>query len=429
MSFWSLSKYLDLEWMKEAYKRTRKDGAVGVDGQTAREYEERLEENLEDLLNRAKKGTYRAPPVRRVYIPKGDKGTETRPIGIPTFEDKVLQRAVLMLLEPIYEQDFLNCSYGFRPRRSAHEALQDLWEQTMKMGGGTLVEIDIRKYFDTVNKRQAQEFLSQRVSDGVIKRLIGKWLNAGILEEEHTVYPEEGVPQGGVISPLISNVYLHEVLDKWYYEQVQPRLKGRASLVRFADDAVIMFEREDDAQRVMEVLPKRFGKYGLTLHPEKTQMVPFERPRWQAGTRKPEGATGPGKFDLLGFTHYWGTSRKGKWVVKRKTMSGRFTRAIRRTAEWCRKNRHLKVREQYRTLSAKLRGHYQYYGITGNAEALNRFWHEARRVWNKWLNRRGQRKRKNGKWEWFAKLEEKYRLPRPRVVQSVYGRTLNLYGA
>ncbi len=259
MAFTTLAYHIDTDWMKEAYRRTRKNGAPGVDGERATGYAANLEENLESLVGRAKSGAYRAPPVRRVHIPKDD-GSQTRPIGIPTFEDKVLQRAVAMALEAVYEQDFLDCSFGFRPKRSAHDALRRIFEQTMAMGGGWVLEVDVRKFFDTMDHGYLRDLLRHRVRDGVLLRLIGKWLNAGVLEEGALSYPEAGSPQGGVISPVLANVYLHEVLDTWFAQQVEPRLKGRAFMVRYADDVVMVFSREDDARRVHEVLPKRFGK-------------------------------------------------------------------------------------------------------------------------------------------------------------------------
>ena len=255
---------------------TRKDGATGIDGQTANEYAEKLEENLQSLRDRFKSGAYRAPPVRRVHIPKGD-GKQTRPIGIPTFEDKVLQRAVTMVLEAIYEQDFLDCSYGFRPGRSAHQALEAVRDATMPVGGGWVLEVDIRKFFDSLDHGDLLEIVRRRVRDGVLLRIIGKWLNAGVMEEGSVEHPEAGTPQGGVVSPLLANVYLHEVVDLWFRRDVLPRLKGRARLVRYADDMVLVFSRGDDARRIFEVLPKRFGKYGLSLHPEKTRLVDFRR--------------------------------------------------------------------------------------------------------------------------------------------------------
>lgn len=305
VSFTSLAYHIDQWWLLEAYKRTRKDGAVGVDGQTAEEYAKNLGANLLSLLERAKSGTYRAPPVRRAHIPKGT-GSETRPIGVPTFEDKVLQRAVQMILEPLYEQEFLGCSYGFRPGRSAHDALAALWEGLMKMGGGWIIDLDIRKFFDTLDKGHLREILKRRVSDGVLLRLIGKWLNAGVLEDEEVSYPERGTPQGGVISPMLSNIYLHDVLDRWFAAEVKPRLKGKAFLIRFAEDAVLVFAQKDDAERVMEVLPKRFGRYGLTVHPEKTRLIRFGKPQ-KHGSRTQEPPRWE-KFSFLGFTHYWGRS-------------------------------------------------------------------------------------------------------------------------
>jgi len=236
MVFTSLAYHMDIEWLKEAYRRTKKNGASGVDGVTAEEYEANLEENLKVLLGRAKSGQYQAPPVKRAYIPKGDGKGELRPIGIPTFEDKVLQRAVCMLLEPIYEQDFKDSSFGFRPGRSPHQALSVIREETMEMNGGWIVDVDIRKYFDTIEHGQIQAMLRQRVNDGVITRLIGKWLNAGVQEKGQLSYSEAGSPQGGVISPLLSNIYLHHVMDVWFETVVKPRMMGKVFLVRFADD-------------------------------------------------------------------------------------------------------------------------------------------------------------------------------------------------
>lgn len=411
----TLAHHIDIEWLKEAHRRVRKDGATGVDGQTADEYAKNLDENLQSLLDRAKSGDhYRAPPVRRVHIPKGD-GSKTRPIGIPTFEDKVLQKAVAMVLEAIYEQDFLPCSYGFRPGRGAHDALQALWEQTMKMRGGWVLEGDIENFFDSVDHAKLREVLSQRVRDGVLIRLIGKWLNAGVMEEGMVRHPETGTPQGGVISPLLANVFLHEVLDAWWERDVRPRLRGRASLVRYADDFVMVFATEEDARRVAEVLLKRFEKYGLRLHPEKTRLVRFEPP--DSGPSSNGPGDGPSSFDLLGFTHYWGKSRKGNWVVKRRTAKDRFSRALHRTSLWCKLNRHRPIKEQHTALVRKLRGHDAYYGITGNAPALAVLRHWVRRIWQKWLHRRSWKAAMT--WTRMNRLLEIFPLPPPRVVHSV----------
>lgn len=410
-AFMSLHHVIDVAWLREAYRRTRKDAAVGVDGQTAKEYARELESNLETLRDRFRTGAYRAPPVRRVHIPKGDG--RTRPIGVPTFEDKILQRAVAMVLEAIYEQDFHPGSYGFRPGRSAHDALEALWKGIMSMGGGWVLEVDIQSFFDTLDHGALRTFLDKRVTDGVIRRAIDKWLRAGVLEAGAVTHPEEGTPQGGVISPLLANVYLHEVLDRWFELDVKPRLKGRAQLVRYADDFVIVFGLEADARHVMDVLPKRFGKYGLTLHPDKTRLVQFTRPRRDGNG---EGEDGPGSFDLLGFNHHWARSRKGNWVVQRTTMRSRFTRALAAVRSWCRAHRHLPIVEQCKALGQKLHGHFGYYGITGNSEALARFAYEVKRIWHKWLARRSQR---GMDWNRFNLLLARYPLPPPRVVHSM----------
>ena len=415
MAFTSLSHHIDVDWLREAYRRTRKDGAAGVDGQTADEYAMNLEGNLRSLLDRAKSGTYRAPPVRRVHIPKGD-GSQTRPIGIPTFEDKILQRAVAMVLEAVYEQDFLECSYGFRPRRSAHQALETLQNTLVRMAGGWVIEVDIKSYFDSVDHARLREILHRRVRDGVLLRLIGKWLNAGVLEAGQTTFPDAGTPQGGVISPLLSNIYLHEVLDEWFERMVKPRLEGRALLIRYADDAILVLSREEDARRVMDVLPKRFGKYGLTLHPEKTRLIEFRRPDKRQPPEDGDDGGRPGTFDLLGFTHYWGMSRKGKWVVKRRTAKNRFGRALKRVSKWCRTHRHEPIRWQWERLTQKLRGHFGYFGITGNSKAIGRFRGEVVAAWRKWLNRRSQRG--TMPWERMKLLLSRYPLPLPRITRS-----------
>lgn len=407
--FTSLAYYIDLEWLKEAYRKTRKDGATGVDEVTAAQYEEDLDNNLSSLLERFKSGSYYAPPVRRVYISKETGGKRTRPIGIPTLEDKILQRALVMLLTPICEQDFLACSYGFRPKRSAHRALEALWHAIMGMGGGCWVlELDIRSYFDTVKWKHLREFYKKRVRDGVVTRVLGKWLRAGVMEDGAIHYPQEGTPQGGVISPLLANIYLHEVLDVWFDREVRPRLRGKAELVRFADDAVIIFSNEADAHRVREVLPKRFERFGLTIHETKTRLVEFSRP----GGKGSE----PGSFDFLGFTHYWGKSRKGHRVVQRKTGKKKLKQAVRRVYWWCKENRHMAVREQWEALSRKVQGHYGYYGVTFNMRGIKSFYEQVKRAWHKWLNRRSRDR--HLPWERFERLLERYPLPMPRIVHQ-----------
>ena len=319
-----------------------------------------------------------------------------------------------MVLEPVYEQDFLECSYGFRPGRGAHQALQSLWEGLMEFGGGWVIDLDIEDFFGSVDWGHLRSFLDRRVQDGVIRRAIGKWLNAGVMEAGELSYPQRGTPQGGVVSPTLSNVYLHEVLDEWFEHEVKPRLRGRAFEVRYADDAVLVFEHEDDARRVLGVLAKRLEKYGLRLHRDKTRMVEFCSPsKSQRGGSQRERS-----FAMLGFTHYWGRSRKGRWVVKRKTAKDRLSRALRGIGQWCRRNRHKSLPEQHAALSHKLRGHYAYYGITGNAASLARFRHEVRRRWHKWLSRRGGRTRMT--WERYVRVLSAFPLPAVQVVHSVY---------
>ena len=418
MAIRSLAHYIDVDWLKEAHKLTRKDGAPGVDGQTAEEYAANLEGNLQALLDHAKSGTYRAPPVRRVHIPKG-KGTETRPLGIPTFEDKVLQRAIVMALEAVYEQDFLSCSYGFRRGRSQHQMLQDLWQTMTAMGGGWVIEIDIRRYFESIPHDSLQEILRRRVVDGVLLRLVGKWLNAGVLDDGAMLHPESGSPQGGVVSPMLANIYLHTVLDEWFENEVKPRLVRDARLFRYADDAVLVFANEADARKVYEVLPKRFEKYGLALHPEKTRLFEFRRPTVKDGGDDIKRAT----FDLLGFTHHWGKSLRGKWIVIRKTAKDRFQRALKRIVDWCKRHRHESIREQQKAIARRLRGHFEYFGITNNSKALVRFRYEVVLAWRKWLSRRSQKARLN--WKKMNALLARYPLPPARVTHSSRWRPAN----
>lgn len=400
----SLSHNIDVWWLFAAFEQTRKDGAVGVDGETAEDYRVHLRENLESLVERVKNGSYKAPPVRRVYIPKGT-GAEKRPIGIPTFEDKVLQRAVVMILEPIYEQSFHDFSYGFRPGKNQHQALAHLWEGQMRNNGGWVIDLDIRKFFDTLDHTVLREILDKRIGDGVIRKLIDKWLKAGIMEKGELSYQGEGTPQGGVISPLLSNIYLHEVLDEWFIREVQPRMNGKSFMVRFADDAVLGFETLADAERVMAVLPKRFAKYGLTVHPDKTKLLDMRMPGEE---HKPES------FTFLGFCHYWGKSRNGYWVVKRKTDKKRLARAIKAVTVWLKKERHLSLREQQEKLARKLMGHYAYYGITGNFRSIATFRQEVRTAWFKWLRRRSRDYSLN--WTKFEGYMRRFPLPNPRIV-------------
>jgi group II intron reverse transcriptase/maturase len=413
MAFTTLAHHIDISLLHVAYGLTRKNGATGVDGETATSYEKNLEANLRSLLERFKSGTYKAPPVKRAYIPKGDGSKPGRPIGIPTFEDKVLQRAVAMVLEAVYEQDFRNVSYGFRPGRSTHQALDALWRGVMDMNG-VVLELDIQNFFGSLDHGHLRSILDRRIRDGVLRRMIDKWLKAGVFEDGAVHYPESGSPQGGVVSPILSLIFLHEVLDVWFEDVVRPRLRGPARLIRYADDVAIAFTYEDDAKRVMAVLPQRFGKYGLSLHPQKTRLVPFFRPGPQ-GKGAPTGGHGAaGTFDFLGFTHHWAKSLNGNWVVRRKTSRSRLQRAVKAIHAWLSRNRHMPVEEQHAVLVQKVRGHNGYYGIIGNVRATGAFVRHVERAWHMWLDRRSHRARMP--WPRFVRLLKRFPLPRPRLV-------------
>jgi len=413
----SLHHVIDLEWMQKAYELTRKDGATGIDGVTATAYEANLEVNLMDLLDRIKSGRYKAPAVRRAYIPKVD-GSQ-RPLGIPTFEDKVAQRAIAMVLEAVYEQDFRSCSHGFRPRRSAHDALRVLFSVITWQRQHWVLDVDIRKYLDSIPHHHLRAFLDQRVTDGVIRRMIDKWLKAGVLEDGLLRLATEGTPQGGVISPLLSNIYLHHVLDGWFEDEVRPRLQGNATLVRYADDFVMTFETHRDAKRVLEVLGKRLERYGLTLHPDKTRFIDF-RPQRRGGTQP--GCKEP-PFDFLGFTHTWVKSQKGKDVVRQTTAKNRLARALTAINDWCRDNRHRPLPWQHARLTAKLVGHMAYYGRTGNIRQVDRYRQQVTKLWRKWLERRTRAKRLT--WARFNALLVRHPLPRAMIVHR-YAAPANL---
>jgi RNA-directed DNA polymerase len=406
----NLAHLIDEDFLREAYRRTRKSSAAGIDGVTAKQYAEHLDENLHDLHERLRSGRYQAAPVVRVWIEKEDEGR--RPIGKPAFEDKMVQRAVAMLLEAIYEQDFSDSSYGFRPGRSPHDALRDLRRRCLTEGIGWIVDADVSGYFDSINRTHLREVLRRRVNDGSILRLMGKWLRAGVMEEGELHHPETGVVQGGVISPVLANVLLHHVLDEWFEREVQPRLKGRSFLTRFADDWIIGCELEEDAQRLMAVLPKRFARFDLSLHPEKTVMIKFRRPMARMAS-----GDGNGTFDFLGLTHYWARSRRGYWVIKRKTARKRLRRTKKALWRWCRANRHLPLKDQYRMLCQKLRGHFQYYGIRGNSRKMAEVRHHAEKAWQYWLSRRSHKSAIS--WEKFQKLKAVFGLPTPKIVHQI----------
>lgn len=388
----TLAHHIDVDFMREAYRRTRKGGARGVDGQTAEDFAANLEENLQMLVEALHSGRYRPPPVRRTYVPKADG--RQRPLGIPTFADKVLQQAVAMALTAVYEPHFHAGSYGFRPGRSAHQALDTLRATLTEMQGGWVIDADIQGYFDVLDHAHLREILCKRMNDSVLVRAVGKWLNAGVMEDGAHHATTSGTPQGGVISPILANVYLDEVLDRWFEREVRPRLRGRSALIRYADDFVLVIEREDDARRVMAALSKRFERYGLTLHPEKTRLLDFRHP-WRKPRDSPDApAQGePRTFAFLGFTHHWKRTARGGHAISQTTAGSRLSRSLASLNQWCRDNMHRPLDEQHRGLLAKLRGHCGYYNRIGNGNAVRMYRFRLIGMWRRWLNRRSQRTR------------------------------------
>lgn len=403
MAFMSLAHLIDVDHLREAHRRVRKDGAAGIDNVTAEEYGQKLEPNLVALHDRLRSGSYRAPPVLRTWIPKASGGQ--RPIGIPTFEDKIVQRAVAMVLEAVYEQDFLSCSYGFRPGRSAHQAILMVRETIMSMRGAWIVDADIRSFFDSIDHAVVRELLGTRIQDGSLRRLIGKWLKAGVMEDGELSRSSVGTPQGGVISPLLANVVLHYVLDVWFEEEVRPRLRGGSAVVRYADDFVMLFEFEEDAKRVLEVLPKRLERFALHLHPEKTRLVSFCRPAL------PPGSARGSSFDFLGFTFFWSRSRKGNWVTKWKTAKDSLRSFLvtmnQRLKAWM----HLPLETQSHQINRSLIGFFRYAGIEFNVPTLSSVLYEVRVRWRRALSRRC---RQHMTWVRFERLLERFPLPPAR---------------
>lgn len=411
--FHSLAHLIDEEALERAFGRQRNDAAAGVDGVTKEQYGRDLRANNRDLHDRLRTMRYRHQPILRRHIPK-EHSKKTRPIGISTFEDKLVQDVLREVLEAVYEQDFLECSYGFRPGRSAHDALRALDRVVSRGEVNWILEADITSFFDSIDRSMLLEMLQERVADGSLLRLVGKCLHVGVLDGEEFSSPERGTTQGSVLSPLLGNIYLHHVLDRWFEEVVKPRLGGVAHLVRYADDFVIGFEHRRDAQRVMDVVGKRMGKFGLTLHLDKTRLIPFRRP--SSDQKKGKGL---GTFDFLGFTLYWRRTRGGRWEMACKTRRARLRRAIHRVYEWCQRNRHLPIPVQHVALVRRIQGHYNYFGVNGNTRSLSLLKYHAERAWYKWLCRRSQRARLN--WERFMHLLRDYPLPRPRISVQIWG--------
>jgi RNA-directed DNA polymerase len=412
--FFSIAHYLTPVTLYEAFTSLRKDASAGLDGVTYREYEKQAGESIRKLHGRLKDGTYRAQPLRRIYIEKEDG--RKRPISIPSLEDKILQRATVSLLNAIYEVDFLDCSYGFRPGRGAQDALDEVGRVICRKPTAYVLELDISSYFDTIVREQLMEMIEKRISDASILKLLRKWINVGVVDEGKLLLSETGTGQGQIVSPLLANVYLHHVLDLWFEEVVKPRLKGQAFAIRYADDGLLCFERREDAERVMAVLPKRFAKFGLTLHPEKTRLVYFGRAALEKAERD---GTKADTFDFLGFTHVCARSRRGKFTLHVRTMKKRLRRSLTAVADWCRQHRHRDLTEQHWTLNAKMRGHYQYYGRPTNYRSLWQFYRKVRSLWKKWLNRRTRGRTLT--WVRYAQLLKRYPLAVPRITCSWAG--------
>ncbi len=408
----SLAYLIDVEALKRAYRRIRKDAAVGVDGVTKEQYGQDLQENLTDLHQRLKAMKYRHQPIARVHIPKA-RG-QKRPIGISCLEDKIVQGALTEILGAIYEQEFVDGSFGCRPGCSAHDALRALYGAIRQGEANIILESDVASFFDTVHRRTMLQMLEQRIADKSFIRLVGKCLHVGVLEGLVFTRPELGTVQGSIISPILGNIYLHNVLDKWFEEQVKPRLRGKARLIRFCDDFIIGFELVEDAKRVRKVLDKRFEKYQLRLHPDKTRLIDFTRP-----PRDQSGGKGSSSFDFLGFTVYWRRNRKGAgWHVASKTRKARLARAIKNAYDFCRSQRHKPIAVQHKALVSRIRGHLVYFGVNDNDKSTAALVYWATKAWHKWLNRRSQRARLN--WERFQDLLMDYPLPQPKVYVNLW---------
>jgi RNA-directed DNA polymerase len=401
--FRNLYGMLDEDFLRQCWRDIRKDAAAGVDQVSAQAYEQHLDENLHRLVERLKQKRYRAKLVRRHYIPKGD-GTQ-RPLGIPAVEDKLLQLAVARLLEAIYAQDFLRCSYGYRPQVGALEAVDTL---TIKLQFGRyawVVEADLKKFFDTIDHDGMVRMLAERIDDGALLRLIRKWLKAGVLDTDGTVlHPVTGTPQGGTVSPILANVFLHYALDLWFEKGVKQHCRGEAWLLRYADDFVCAFEDQADAERFSNVLGQRLEKFGLELSGAKTRIIPFSRHR-QAGKTS---------FEFLGFEFRWGKDRKGRDHLKRRTARKKLRASLKRFTVWCKENRHRRLPVLFQRRNATLRGYYHYYGVHGNAASLKEFFNQTIRLLLKWLNRRSQRH--SYTWQGYTAVLERFQVARPRLV-------------
>ena len=410
--FTSLAHLLNVEYLRDCYKSLNRNKAVGIDKVSWEEYGRNLGDNLELLVSRLKRKKYKPIPARRVYIPKNK--TERRPLGISALENKIVERGITWILESIYEQDFLDCSYGFRPKRNCHQALKALNDLTMFQPVNHIVEADIKGFFDNVSHEHLMEFLRIRIKDTTLLNLIKKFLKAGYVDDGILVKPDAGTPQGSILSPMLANIFLHYVLDTWFETIVKSHVSGYCELVRYADDFVCVVRYANDAKRIERGLQNRFNKYGLEIHPTKSRNISFGRfERKNAKQQKRRSNT----FDFLGFTHYCDRSRKGNFKVGRKTSHKKYSAKCRAMNAWLKAIRNqVKTKEWWKILRAKLRGHFQYYGVSENYDGIARFYKFTIRTVRKWLNRRSQKRKMN--WDSYTKYLERYPLPKPKIVHS-----------
>jgi len=412
--FTSLAHLLDREYLRDCYQSLNRNKAVGIDSISWQEYGANLDENLAQLVSRLKRKKYKPLPARRVYIPKNEK--ETRPLGISALENKIVERGITWILESIYEQDFLDCSYGFRPERNCHQALKQLNDLIMFQPVNHIVEADIKGFFDNVDHDKLMDFIRIRIADTSLLNLIGQFLKAGYVDDGQLVRSDKGTPQGSILSPMLSNIFLHYVLDEWFETTVKSHARGFCELVRYADDFVCVVRYADDAERIEQALKNRFETYGLEIHPTKSRKITFghfERENARTQNRKPN------TFDFLGFTHYCARSRRGKFKVGRRTSRKKFTAKCREMNDWLRAIRNrIKTKDWWKILAAKLRGHFQYYGVSDNYESLVRFNKLTMKMVRKWLNRRSQKRKMS--WAKFSEYLKHYPLPQPKIVHKFY---------
>jgi group II intron reverse transcriptase/maturase len=412
LQFLSIAHYLTPAALLEAFRSLRKDASAGIDGIKYGEYQKEAAKKIQELYECVRNKQYSAQPLRRIYIPK--ENGKQRPISIPSLDDKILQKATVTLLNAIYEQDFYPCSFGFRPGKSQQQALDEVGRIVCRRPIGWALEADISGYFDAIVRKQLVEMIEGRIKDGSILRLIGKWVNIGVIDEGRLLTSETGIGQGQIVSPLLANIYLHYVLDEWFEQTVKPRLRGEAHEVRFADDFILFFQYKEDAERVLEVLRKRFAKYGLTLHPEKTRLIEFGKRALEKSEKA--GGKSPETFDFLGFTHTANRSRRGNFCIHVRTMRKRLKRSLKAVAEWSKEHMHDTLAEQRSGLNQKLRGHYQYYGRPTNYQSIWRFYVAVRRIWKQCLNRRTRGGTVT--WERFAHILARYPLEPPRITHA-----------